>query len=166
MTSPTAVETQLLQRVWNWAEKGSPNLEGPGSTTQTALSCPSGTNTQGNKVFAVFDETAGELRYLPVAVDVPEVVKASLDMDEFSIKNRLEGRCITKSCHYWHGACQLGRFVSEVDVSVTKTARNCAIRDTCRWHKENGLKVCGACAFVRNLPLTRSAAVGSHISDA
>lgn len=153
MTSPTAVETQLLQRVRDWVEKGSPNLEGMGSTTQTALSCPSATNYHGDKVFAVFDESAGELRYLSVAVDVPKIVKTTLDMDEFALKNRLEGRCVTSSCHYWHGACQLGHFISKVEVSVRKTSRNCAIKDKCRWIKENGPKVCGACAFVRNLPL-------------
>ena len=151
--SPTPVESQLRKTVSDWRKTGTPNLEGLGRTTQTALSCPSASNSHGDKVFAVFDEVAGELRYLPVAIDVPEIVKTTLDMDEFALKNRLEGRCLTSSCHYWHGACQLGHFISKVEVSVRKTSRNCAIKDTCRWIKENGPKVCGACAFVRNLPL-------------
>jgi hypothetical protein len=163
--SPTPVESQLRKSVSDWMEKGRPGLEGLGRTTQTGLSCPSATNSHGDKVFAVFDEVAGELRYLPVAIDVPEIVKTTLDMDEFALKNRLEGRCFTSSCHYWHGACQLGHFVSKVEVSVRKTSRNCAIKDTCRWRKENGPKVCGACAFVRNLPLTKSASASPQISD-
>ena len=152
--SPTLVESQLRETVSDWMEKGRPALEGLGRTTQTALSCPSATYSHGDKVFAVFDEVAGALRYLPVAIDIPEIVKTTLDMDEFALKNRLEGRCVTSLCHYWHGACQLGHFISKVEVSVRKTSRNCAIKDTCRWLKENGPKVCGACAFVRNLPLT------------
>ena len=155
MTSPTLVESQLLERVSDWMEKGSPSLEGLGHATQTARSCPSATNSHGDKVFGVFDEVAGELRYLPVAVDVPEIVKATIDMDEFALKNRLVGKCLTSSCHYWHGACQLGYFVSKVEVAVRVTSRNCAIKNTCRWREENGPKICGACAFVRNLPLAK-----------
>jgi len=34
----------------------------------------------------VFDEVARELRYLEVAVGVPEIVKTSLNMDEFAMK--------------------------------------------------------------------------------
>lgn len=153
MTPQTLVESQLLKTVSDWMDEGRPVLDGLGHTTKIGLSCPSATNSHGDKVFAVFDEVAGELRYLPVAIDVPEIVKTTLDMDEFALKNRLEGRCVTSSCHYWHGACQLGHFISKVEVSVRKTSRNCAIKDTCRWIKENGLKVCDACAFVRNLPL-------------
>jgi hypothetical protein len=135
-------------------KEGRPDLEGFGRTAQTALSCPSATSSHGDKVFAVFDDVAGELRYLPIAVDVPEILKSTLNMEEFSSKNRLEGRCLTSACHYWHGACQLGHFVSKVEVTVRMTSQNCAIKDTCRWREENGPKVCKACAFVRNLPLT------------
>ncbi len=154
MKTHTLIESQLLERVSEWMQNGSPTVDGVGRTKRTALSCPSATNSHGDKVFAVFDEVAGELRYLPVAIDVPEIVKTTLDMDEFALKNRLEGKCLTTSCHYWHGACQLGHFVSKVEVSVRVTSRNCAIKDTCRWIKENGPKVCGTCAFVRNLPLS------------
>ena len=155
MISPTPVESQLRKTLSDWRKNGTPNLEGLGRTTQTALSCPSASNSHGDKVFAVFDEVAGELRYLPVAVDVPEIVKATIDMDEFALKNRLVGKCLTSSCHYWHGACQLGYFVSKVEVAVRVTSRNCAIKNTCRWREENGPKICGACAFVRNLPLAK-----------
>jgi hypothetical protein len=153
VTTPTAVESQLLEWISEWTEKGSPDLEGLGSTTRTGLSCPSATNIHGDKVFAVFDESAGELRYLPVAVDVPEIVKTMLDMDNFALKNRLAGMCMTSSCRYWQGACRLGHFVSKVEVTVQVMSRQCAIKDTCRWRKENGPKICSTCAFVRNIPV-------------
>lgn len=156
MKTSTFIESQLLEQVSVWLQNGSPTVEGVGRTKRTALSCPSATNSHGDKVFAVFDEVAGEMRYLPVAVEVPEIVKTTLDMDEFALKNRLEGRCFTSACSYWHGACQLGHFVSKVEVSVRVNSRNCAIKDSCRWREENGPKVCGACAFVRNLPLSQS----------
>ena len=165
MITPTSVESQLRKSVSDWRRDGSPSLDGLGRTTQTALSCPSASNSHGDKVFAVFDEAVGELRYLAVAVEVPEIVKSSLDMDEFAMKNRLEGRCLTSSCDYWHGACQLGHFVSQVEVRVRETSRHCAIKDTCRWRKENGPKVCEACAFVRNLLLTKSASASPQISE-
>jgi len=164
--TPTPVESQLRKLVSDWRRNGSPGLDGLGYTTQTALSCPSASNSHGDKVFAVFDEVAGELRYLAVAVGVPEIVKTSLNMDEFAMKNRLEGRCVTSSCHYWHGACQLGHFVGRVEVRARETSRNCVIKDKCRWLKENGPKVCGACAFVRNLPLTKAVSESPRISEA
>lgn len=157
MITQTLVESQLRKTVSEWMDNGRPSIDGLGRATKTVLSCPSATNSHGDKVFAVFDDVAGELRYLPIAVEVPEIVKTTLNMDEFALKNRLEGRCLTSACHYWHGACQLGHFVSKVEVSVRATSRNCAIKDTCRWRKENGPKVCGACAFVRNLPLAVAA---------
>ena len=164
MTSPTLVESQLLERVSDWMEKGSPSLEGLGHATLTARSCPSATNSHGDKVFAVFDESAGELRYLPNAVNVPEVAKSLLDMDAFALKNRLEGKCITSSCHYWQGACHLGFFVSEVQVQVRVETQHCSIRDTCRWIKENGPEICGSCAFVRNLPVQSVSITAGRIS--
>jgi hypothetical protein len=145
----------LRESVLAWRKSGSPRLDGLKRTAKTSLSCPSASNFHGDKVFAVFDEAAGELRYLPAAVEVPEIVKTTLDMDEFALKNRVEGSCLTSSCSYWRGACQLACFVSKVEVSVRGTSQNCAIKDTCRWLEENGPKVCAACAFVRNLPLPK-----------
>ena len=153
MMRPTDVESQVIKSILAWVEVGNPNLHGLGRTKQTSLSCPSASNSHGDKVFAVFDESVDELRYLPVAVEVPEIVKTTLDMDDFALKNRLEGKCVTSSCGYWQGACRLGHFVSKVEVAVQITARQCAIKDTCRWIKENGPKICGTCAFVRNLPV-------------
>ena len=150
---PTEVESQIIKSILAWAEDGSPNLDGLGRQKQTRLRCPSASNSLGDKVFAVFDESVNELRYLPVAVEVPEIVKTTLDMDDFALKNRLEGKCVTSSCGYWQGACRLGHFVSKVEVAVQITSRQCAIKDTCRWIKENGPKICGTCAFVRNLPV-------------
>ena len=150
---PTEVESQIIKSILAWVEVGSPNLDGLGRTKQTRLSCPSASNSHGDKVFAVFDERMGELRYLPVAVEVPEIVKTTLDMDDFALKNRLVGNCVTSSCNYWQGACRLGHFVSKVEVAVQVTSRQCAIKDTCRWLEENGPKICGTCAFVRNIPV-------------
>ena len=150
---PTDVESQIIKSILAWAEDGSPNLDGLGRTKQTRLSCPSASNSHGDKVFAVFDESVNELRYLPVAFEVPEIVKTTLDMDDFALKNRLEGKCVTSSCGYWQGACRLGHFVSKVEVAVQVMSRQCAIKDTCRWLKENGPKICGTCAFVRNIPV-------------
>ena len=156
MISPTPVESLLRESVSAWRRDGSQRPEGLKRTVKTALSCPSASDFHGDKVFAVFDEVAGELRYLSAAVDVPKIVKTTIDMDEFALKNRVEGSCLTSACSYWRGACQLGFFISKVEVSVRRSSHNCAIKDTCRWLAENGPKVCGACAFVRNLPLPKS----------
>ena len=155
MIRVTETERQLIDRVTEWVDRGCVGNDGLRHIKQEALSCPSASNSHGEDVFAVFDEDAGELRYLPNAVNVPEIAKSLLDMDAFALKNRLAGKCVTSSCHYWHGACHLGFFVSEVKVELRDRAKmqQCSIRDTCRWIKENGAAVCGSCVFVRNLPV-------------
>jgi hypothetical protein len=160
----TEVESQIVKSVSDWVKAGSPNLDGLGSTKQTGLSCPSASNSHGDKVFAVFDESKDELRYLSAAVEVPEIVKITLDMNNFALKNRLEGKCVTSSCDYWQGACRLGYFVSKVEVPVQVMSKHCAIRNTCRWYKENGPKICETCAFVRNLPVHATATSPSRFA--
>jgi hypothetical protein len=153
MIRVTETERQLIERVSEWADRGRMRNDGLRRIKQDDLSCPSASNSHGDKVFAVFDESVGELRYLPDAVVVPEVAKSLLDMDAFALKNRLEGKCVTSSCHYWQGACHLGFFVSEVEVRDRVDTQKCSIRASCRWIKENGPEVCGSCVFVRNLPV-------------
>ena len=153
MIRVTETERQIIERVSEWVDRGRARNDGLRRIRQSDLSCPSASNFHGDKVFAVFNENVGELRYLPNAVNVPEVAKSLLDMDAFALKNRLEGKCVTSSCHYWQGACHLGFFVSEVKVRDRVDTQKCSIRASCRWIKENGSEVCGSCAFVRNLPV-------------
>lgn len=155
MIRVTETEFQLIERVLEWVDRGRVKDEGLRSIKQEALSCPSASNSHGDDVFAVFDEDAGELRYLPNAVEVPKIAKSLLDMDAFALRNRLAGKCVTSSCHYWHGACHLGFFVSEVKVELRDRGKTqqCSICGKCRWIKENGAAVCGSCVFVRNLPV-------------
>jgi len=149
----TETERVLIKRVSEWVDNGRVRSEGLRRIKQDVLSCPSASNFHGDSVFAVFDEEVGALRYLSNGVNVPDIAKNLLDMNAFSLKNRLEGKCVTSSCHYWQGACQLGFFVSEVEVRNRIEPQKCSIRDTCRWIQENGARVCGSCAFVRNLPV-------------
>jgi hypothetical protein len=153
MIRVTETESQLIERVSEWVDRGRVRNDGLRRIEQEHLSCPSASNSHGEDVFAVFDEDAGELRYLPNAVNVPEVAKSMLDMDAFALKNRLAGKCVTSSCHYWRGACHLGFFVSEVEVRGRVNTQQCSIRNKCRWIKENGVEVCDSCSFVRNLPV-------------
>lgn len=153
MIRVTETERQLVERVSEWVNSGCVEDEGLRRIKQEALSCPSASNSHGVEVFAVFDEDVGELRYLPNALNVPGIAKSLLDMDAFALKNRLAGNCVTSLCHYWHGACHLGFFVSEVNVRGIEKMQHCSIRDKCRWIKENGTEVCGSCAFIRNLPV-------------
>lgn len=153
MIQLTVAEYQLLELLADWVEKGKPNLIGLGKTSAMLLSCPAASNSHGEKVFAVFNENTSQMKYLSATTDVPEILKETLDMNEFALKNRLAGKCFTASCQHWQGACRLGYFVSKVSVSPRVTSRHCAIEDTCRWRKENGEKTCTTCAFVRNLPV-------------
>ena len=153
MIRVTETERQLIERVSEWVDSGRVRDEELRRIKQDALSCPSASNSHGDIVFAVFNEDAGELRYLPNALNVPEIAKSLLDMDAFALRNRLAGKCVTSSCHYWNGACHLGFFVSEVESQHQAKTQQCSIRDKCRWIKENGAGVCGSCAFIRNLPV-------------
>lgn len=151
MVIPTLVESLLRGLVSDWAERGYTSSDGLATTSRKSLSCPSASNTHGDEVFAVFDESSGVLRYLPAEVEVPPIAKETLDMDEFASKNRQVGKCLTWSCLYWRGACQLGHFVSKIELDQEVTLQDCVIRGRCRWYAENGPKACGPCMSVRNL---------------
>ncbi len=151
--SYTSTETQLLEFLAQWNHMGRPEIEGLGSTEVFGLSCPAASDTHGDKVFAVFDENIGELKYFSEAIVLPEIAKENLDMNRFTEKNRLVGKCHTTGCQHWQGACRLGFFVSKVKVEVTNKSHQCAIAEECRWLTENGPSICDACAFMRNLPL-------------
>lgn len=150
---PTAVETEVLERVVRWFEAGRPEIDGLSTAPAAMLRCPSASNSHGDEVFAVFDDADNEIRFLPEPIDVPDVLGSVLDLDEFAAKNRLAGWCLTSGCEYWQSACRLGHLVNQVTVSVRPTPSACAIIDTCRWRREQGVEVCGPCAAIRNLPL-------------
>jgi hypothetical protein len=152
MNLHTTAESELLQVLSSWIEKGRPFVQGMGSAGDSPLSCPSASDKHGEKVFATFDEHTGELSYLSEPIVMPDIAKENLDLDRFVEKNRLAGQCYTKTCQHWQGACRLGYFVSNINVSVSRKSRQCAIEDNCRWLKENGPKVCGPCGSIRNLP--------------
>ena len=154
MDSPTAIETDVARRVANWFEAGLPDIVGLSTAPGATLRCPSASNSHGDEVFAVFDDSADELRFLSEPIDVPDVLRLVLDLDDFSFKNRLAGWCLTSGCHYWQGACRLGHFVNQTSVSVRPASSHCAITETCRWRREHGAHVCAPCSGIRNLPVS------------
>lgn len=153
VNNPTAVETEVAQRVVQWIDAGHSDIAGLSTAARATLRCPSASNSHGDEVFAVFDNSTNELRFLPELIDIPDVVGSVVDLDEFSLRNRLAGWCLTSGCDYWQGACRLGHFVNQVTVSVRPASSECAIADTCRWRREHGAQVCAPCAGIRNLPI-------------
>ena len=147
----TVTESRLVDFFSKWIEEGRPNIEGVCKASSSVLSCPAASGTHGDAVFAVFDETDSELIFLSEVIEMPVIAKTNLDLNRFAKKNRLVGQCFTTGCHHWQGACRLGYFVS--NVAVRPRSHHCAIADSCRWLNENGPKVCGPCATLRNLPL-------------
>lgn len=148
-----AVEVELRQKLKNWAEGGKLEIDGPHQVKDVSLSCPAASGSHGERVFATYLDADDELDFLSVAVELPEVLVINHEMSDFSLRNRLEGKCLTTACQHWQGACRLGFFVSKIEVQPRRKEINCAISKSCRWLKENGERVCGACSFTRNFPL-------------
>jgi|GEM_PF-3099991 len=154
MDNPTAVETQVMERVVRWIDAGEPSIAGLSTAPGATLRCPSASQRHGDKVLAVFDDAARKLQFLSELIDIPEVLRAVSDLDDFYTNNRLVSWCLTSGCVYWQGACVLGHIVSQVPVAVRPTATECSVTKTCRWHRENGEQVCAPCSGLRTLPIT------------
>ncbi len=113
--------------------------------------CPSSRCAEGAILLGVVDGS-GEVQFLPD--------RMAVDQDFVDIANRgrtpekrfrFSSPCATKACKHWDGSrCGV---IHEVFDSIPSEHRiqstpHCAIRDQCRWHRQEGEEACGACPLV------------------
>ena len=153
MIPHSVIEKAILEKVKFWLEAGRQRIDDLHVIPAKSLCCPAASDDHGDRVFAVFNEERRAFDFLANPVVLSHEIKELLELNEFTKKNRLAGKCLTSGCEYWQEACRLGDFVSQVSVSVGCSAGACAISETCRWRAENGPRICGACAYMRNLPV-------------
>ena len=108
------------------------------------INCPSTYLTESTHVLGLVDET-GKLKFLPSLLPINQYGLNVLTDADLRDKVRLTGPCVTSSCANWNGRCELGDQLAAYE----RTAEpDCAIRDSCRWRRENGNSVCGICTQV------------------
>ena len=106
--------------------------------------CPSTYTSESTHVLGLVDET-GKLNFLPALLPINKYGLDVLTDTDLRDKVRLTGPCVTSSCANWNGHCELGDQLAAYEISAEP---DCAIRDSCRWRRENGNSVCGICTQV------------------
>lgn len=114
----------------------------------TTILCPSYPFAPSGRIIAERPRRSRYFRFLDkedrsllVGDGLQKTVEGSRDI-------RVSGRCITTGCIHWTGSsCRLGNAVASVHVRV-RTAKNCSIRETCRWYLENSSNACKTCKYL------------------
>lgn len=129
----------ITDGIRRWADGGQPQLRpsvviGARSRDGRSIICPSQSQADATVVMQPAEVAPGVVRM------------RALDDDEPTPDGpvRLMGHCRSTSCAYWNDSCQLGILLSRID-PVGPGVRDCDVRETCRWHLENGPAACGNC---------------------
>ena len=124
-----------------------------GTASRRPLDCPSAQpEMTGARVLGVVerDETGkGTVAYLNARQPVTqEVLDACGDVPPTEVL-RFAAPCEESRCQHFDGSrCQLAARVVEGMARVVDRAPPCAIRKTCRWHAQEGLRACLRCPQV------------------
>ncbi len=113
--------------------------------------CPSSRCAEGAILLGVVGSDA-QVQFLnqPVRIDA-EFVDIAHQGRRPEKRFRFSSPCATNACRHWTGSrCGV---IDEVFDSVPETHRietrpRCAIREQCRWHRQEGDAACGACPLV------------------
>lgn len=114
--------------------------------------CPSSSAEYATGVLGYRSPGSQTVIFLPVAMPFAKVLREIAEDVEIESRIRMVGACVQAACPHWYGKCALGHAVAKV-ADVTEKASECSIGYTCRWRKENGVKVCGPCRGVLNIPM-------------
>ena len=118
----------------------------------SGLSCPSAQpDMAGAQPIGVLSGSPSELR---IAFFKKEALEAFDWQGRFSGPDathvlRFGAHCEEKGCGHFDGhSCQLGKRVSEDLAPVVERLPPCLLRPSCRWHAEQGPRVCLRCPQV------------------
>ena len=106
---------------------------------------------EGATVFGLIGGTVDQprIQYLKKSATVSEDVSSTLGNIDPTKVFRYAATCEQSRCqHFSQGTCSLADRVAHQLPSVVDVAPSCQIRNTCRWHAEQGIQACLRCPQV------------------
>lgn len=121
----------------------------------TGLDCPSAqSDMKGARIIGLISGSASEPRiaYLKKSAVPGMEINDKLGDIEPTQVFRFAAQCEESRCkHFGEGRCSLGARIAKQLPEVVDVAPPCQIRNTCRWHAEQGIQVCFRCPQVVTL---------------
>jgi hypothetical protein len=120
------------------------------------MQCPSAPAKPGAMMLGRFD-TSGRLGYMrqPIVVDKGFLESARHSEQKPEAYFRFTSSCLNQGCAQWSaGGCGVARGAMQVmnNDYQTDLLPICAIRQTCRWHAQEGSEICHACQWMSTMP--------------
>jgi hypothetical protein len=112
------------------------------------LDCPSSSAEGNTKILGI--KLHGKVSLLPQPIPVSKefLLKANED-NNIHADFRFTGKCIEKSCKQWAGnKCGLLNNLLHTMEKNATAIPDCPIRNTCRWHQQEGFAACKICTLV------------------
>ena len=127
-------------------------MEQSDGTTKRVLQCPSAQpDMEGARIFGLIGGTVEQprIQYLKKSAVVGKDSMSKVgDIDPTKVF-RYAANCEESRCqHFSEGTCSLARRVANQLTPVVDVAPSCQIRNTCRWHAEQGVHACLRCPQV------------------
>lgn len=120
--------------------------------SKRALECPSAQpDMDGARVFGLIGGTVERprIQYLKKSAIVTEALASKLDSIDPTKVFRYAATCEQSRCqHFSEGQCSLAHRVAQQLPAVVDAPPPCQIRNTCRWHAEQGVQACMRCPQV------------------
>jgi hypothetical protein len=112
------------------------------------IDCPSAQpGSRTARIYGVMTGSAEEQRvgYLTEALKpTPELLALSGEAEPTQLF-RIAAPCAKGACQHFNGACTLGQRILASLAPVIDTLPPCQIRETCRWHLQEGDAICLRC---------------------
>jgi len=119
--------------------------------TRDRISCPSARCKPGATLLGVVRED-GTIGFLPAGLEVDEdFVRIARQGRNPESRFRFADRCVELACHQWKDHhCTIPEKVRGRLEALPESGdlADCAIRDHCRWYRQDGPAACGICPLV------------------
>jgi hypothetical protein len=108
--------------------------------------CPSSVASLNSKIIGV--KMDGQVHILPQTLPVSKEFFDNSHGTKSHLEDfRFTGKCIEHGCKQWSGGTcgVVTRVLQTFDAIPGYKLSPCAIRDTCRWHQQEGINACAVC---------------------
>lgn len=114
--------------------------------------CPSSTAEEGHSVHAIVIDGALVRLTEAVPIDAAWVARAAAHGEPRS-RFRFASPCLGRGCMHFDGnLCTLVERLVATEAPISDGREPCAIRDGCRWFRQQGIEACRVCAGIVALP--------------